>query len=413
MAALSLLWNVPGGGDASRLYFGTDTHCMGLLLGAALAAVWRPGALPKTLPPARRAALTGVGVAGLVIVLASFVFMTDTGSFLYRGGFLVVAGAAVVAIAVTTHPAALLGPALAIAPLRYIGTRSYGLYLYHWPIFAVTRPNLDLPFGGIAAFAVSMGLTFAVAELSYRYLETPIRSGAWSRTWHRWIDEGVAARRFASIGAGTAASVIIIAWLVAVIPAPNAADVLGGATSVGAGQLSNAPAAASPSQTPVAPGPVALTDPVTAIGDSVMVGAAKGLQEVLPAASIDAEIKRQPEDILARVTERKSAGQLADAVVIHAGTNGLIKEDDLRALLTELSDRKRVVLVTTHVPRSWQEGSNAAIATVAPAFPNVRVADWAMASAEHGDYFVYDGVHLEDAGILAYRDIIAQALQAP
>lgn len=422
MAFLAVWWNLPASGDASRLYFGTDTHCMGLLLGAALGAVWRPGALPRSLPRPRAAALTSVGVAGLAVVLACYVWMTDTGDFLYRGGFAVVSIGAAVLIAVVTHPAAFLAPVLALKPLEYVGTRSYGLYLYHWPIFAVTRPNLDLPYGGVWAFATSLALTFAVAEASYRFLEHPIRTVGWRATWGQWTSRAsspTVARRWA---VGATAGVVALAALVAVIPAPSAKDFLGGVTEVGTGALEPSPSpsaslSASASASPSAADrttPVPLDAPITAVGDSVLLGAAPGLQPTLPGLTVDAAISRQPSEVFDRVLERRDAGQLSDVVIVQAGTNGEITQDGLRAFLTSLSDRRRVVLLTTSASSAepWQAASDEAIYAVAPEFPNVRLADWAVASEGHGDYFVYDGVHLDDAGIVAYRELIKAALQS-
>ena len=429
MATMAVVMNAPGENDASRLYFGTDTHSMGLLLGAALAAVWRPGALPRHLPRQRALALTAVGALGTAVVIGSYLWMTEAGGFLYRGGFFLVCAGAAIMIAVVTHPAAMLGRAFAMAPMRYLGTRSYGLYLYHWPIFLVTRPNLDLPFGGVAAFALSMGLTMAVAEASYRYLEVPIRTGGWRRVWHSWLDRGDVSRRSLIYGGATAAALTALVVAIVVTPAPSAKDYLGGVTEVGAGSLAGGQGSsesaelqagaegASPMATPSAAPelqstPVPLDAPITAVGDSVLLGAERGLTPYLPGLTVDAAISRQPEDILARVSERQATGTLGEVVIIHAGTNGAIPVAGLRDTLRQLAGVRRVVLVNNNVTEPWQEASNQAILTVAPEFANVRIADWNAAASGQSDYFVYDGVHLDDPGIAAYRGVVEAALQS-
>ena len=98
-------------------------------------------------------------------------------SWLYWGGFLVFAVLVAIVIAAASHPASLLGRALATQPLKYIGQRSYGLYLWHWPVFMVLRPGLDVPIEGFANLVLRLGVTFALAELSYRFVEMPIRRG--------------------------------------------------------------------------------------------------------------------------------------------------------------------------------------------------------------------------------------------
>src|SRR5690606_11329287 len=191
MAIGSFVWNLPDSGDASRLYFGTDTHCMGLLLGAALATVWRPGALNPNVAAPAKAVLWAGALGSVAALFAIFHNVGEDSAWLYRGGFLVVSGVAALVVALAGHPAIGFGRLLAVQPMRYIGERSYGLYLYHWPIFVVTRPGIDLPFDGLPAWILRMGLTFGVAELSYRYLEMPIRRGALGAAWNRWREAGV------------------------------------------------------------------------------------------------------------------------------------------------------------------------------------------------------------------------------
>jgi hypothetical protein len=150
--------------------------------------------------------------------------------------------------------------------------------------------------------------------------------------------------------------------------------------------------------------------PITAVGDSVLLGARVAVQRVLPGVLIDAAVSRQAGGVFARIRSRIQYDRLAPVVVIHTGTNGTVPYDQLSALLTDLKDRTRVVLVNTHVPRSWQDDNNAALSRAAAAFPNVVLADWAAVSAGHREYFVPDGVHLTQVGGRAYAAVIAEAL---
>lgn len=414
MAVISVVTNAPGSADASRVYFGTDTHCMGLLVGAALAAVLRPGNLPRRLPAPNRLALSALGYASLALVVLAYLTVDEHSAWLYRGGFLLFAVVVAGLIAFSVQPASLLAPVLSLGVLRYIGTRSYGLYLYHWPILAVTRPDVDIPLRGVAAFAVSMTLTFAVAEVSYRYLELPIRRGQWRATVQRWR-ASLGGRTIAFGMAGAVAVLGVSLVLVLVQPAPDGREFLGGKTSVNAAPLaaSAGPVASAKPSPSVAYGPLAAGAPVTFIGDSVTVGASDNLAAAFPQATIDADIGRQPYEIFARVRERQSAGQLDQGVVIQAGTNGAISEDDLRSLLDGLRDRRRVVLLTSYGPNDWQRSSNAAIHDVAAAYPNVRVADFAALAAGHGEYVVEDGVHLTKEGLAVFGQVVSEALAAP
>ncbi len=414
MALGSFIWNVPAAGDASRLYFGTDTHCMGLLLGAALATVWRPGALPKKITWPAQIILWSVAILSLVGLFSIFHNVGEDSAWLYRGGFFVVSALTAVIIALATHPALGFGTVLALQPMRYIGERSYGLYLYHWPIFVVTRPGIDLPFEGAPAWILRMALTFGVAELSYRYIEVPIRHGALGRTWNRWREQGsgVAAARTAGVVAGAGAFVFVAGTALAAIPAPSADDYLNGMTSVG--QDLKAEAKSKPKQADAPPKQVPtgadLTgEPITAVGDSVMLGASGALEKAFN-VTVDAAVSRQSDAIEARIEERKAAGQLENVVVIHAGTNGTAYWDDLKATLEGLQDRQ-VVLVTVNTPNSWEDDSNRNIRGMANQFSNVRIADWELASRGHREFFVVDGTHLTTEGIKAYVDTIRTALK--
>ena len=195
LAILSTVWMItlsvsngfPDYADPSRAYFGTDSHAMGLLIGAALATFWRPGRLRADIPRGAAALLTGTGLAALVAVIGFFLFVGEFTPWMYqRGGFLLLALVVALLIAMATHPASPLGRWMGTQPWRYVGQRSYGLYLWHWPIFMITRPVLDVPLDGIPLLVIRLALTVGVAELSFRFLEMPIRRGAldrWVKAW--------------------------------------------------------------------------------------------------------------------------------------------------------------------------------------------------------------------------------------
>ena len=162
--------------DPSRVYYGTDTRAAALLLGAALAFVWAPG---RDIGRASGWLLDGIGLGGLGLLLAAFVLVNEFEPALYRGGFAVLSLVTLVVIAVSVHPRAHLGPRLlGWAPLRWVGLRSYGIYLWHYPVYMVTRPQLDVSIEGLPLLALRCALTCLLAELSYRFVEMPVRSGA-------------------------------------------------------------------------------------------------------------------------------------------------------------------------------------------------------------------------------------------
>ena len=185
--------------DPSRVYYGLDTRAAGLLLGTALAFVW---------PPRQPAAPRGgsglladaSGIAALLILLWCFTHLHAYEPALYRGGFALVALASATLIAVVVHPRALLGTHVLGRPvMRWIGKRSYSIYLWHWPVFMVTRPQLDLPISGVSLVLLRLVVTLVVAELSFRLVEGPMRHGGFRRIYtaklrRAWAAFGAALR---------------------------------------------------------------------------------------------------------------------------------------------------------------------------------------------------------------------------
>jgi peptidoglycan/LPS O-acetylase OafA/YrhL len=179
-AAMALLYQP--GVDPTRVYEGTDTRAFGLLLGAALAMVWPSRHLRGDLGFGRRQLLNGAGVVGLVVI-ALLIWQTNEYSpFLYRGGIVLLSVATVLVVAALAHPASWLGPALGWAPLRWIGVRSYGIYLWHWPIIVLTTPTLQKSVN-LTLQILQVVATIVVAALSWRFVEEPIRRGALGRIW--------------------------------------------------------------------------------------------------------------------------------------------------------------------------------------------------------------------------------------
>ena len=173
------------GADPSRIYFGTDTRAAGLLLGATLAFLWQPWRLAE---PRRSTGITLdlLGIAGLAGLIYTYFIFFEQHPWLYQGGFAIVALATAMVIAATTHPKATILPRLLeLAPMRWLGVRSYGIYLWHWPIFMVTRPYIDITptMPDWLFLALRIGVVLLLADLSYRFVEKPLREGTFGRNF--------------------------------------------------------------------------------------------------------------------------------------------------------------------------------------------------------------------------------------
>ena len=448
LAILSTIWMLqlavangfPDFADPSRAYFGTDSHSMGLLIGAAMATFWRPGRMRRSLPTGASAIITAIGIAALLAVIWFFVFVGEFTPWLYRGGFLGLALIVATLIAAASHPGVGLGKAMGTQPWRYIGQRSYGLYLWHWPVFMATRPGLDLSLDGVPLLILRLGLTVGIAELSFRFVEMPIRRGVIQRYAARIKAASGARRRRLRLVAtamisATVVSVVAVALLLAAttrtagetVVAADVAAAMGiasggptevslddgsegpavepsAASSGGTGTTSPATAGATPPATPTRD-----TGTVSAIGDSVMLGARSVLKDVIPGTRVDAAVSRYPGAFIGKLKRYVAGNRLAPIVVLHPGTNGVLPESMMREMLDILVDSPRVVVVNTNMPRTWREPNNNVMADVVPEYPNAVLADWRAASLDKPEYFASDGIHLTEKGAKAYANLIKQA----
>jgi peptidoglycan/LPS O-acetylase OafA/YrhL len=378
-----------------RVFYGTDTRAVGLLLGVALALVWHPSRLRPITGRGARWILDGVGVLALVMILRTFLDVHDFDPGLYHGGFLLLAFWTTLLVGVLAHPAARLGRVVGNPPLVWLGLRSYSFYLYHWPILMLTRPDIDVPLHGPFLVILQLAATIALADLSYRYVEQPFRQRRGSKAAPAWLGVGRPA-----LAAGVAATVLIVGW--------------SGLVSGGKGPgLRTEVANANPKdQTTLAGAVGTLSDPpkVLAIGDSVMAGAADTLRrEFGRDAIVDAKEGRQPWDYPDVVQQYRDAGALPNDVIVQIGNNGPVWYDELVDLRTSLAGVDHVYLVNVEVPRSWEDEVNSELTQFATDdWPQATVLDWHSAAAGNSD-LTYDQIHLTPKGERLYASLIGQA----
>jgi peptidoglycan/LPS O-acetylase OafA/YrhL len=225
--------------DPSRVYYGTDTRALAPLVGAALAFALRPWWHRAVIGTARRWTLDGVGIAAVLALAVTAVLLHDDNPLLYRGGFTVIALLAAALVGVAGHPATYLGRLLGRQPLRWLGERSYAVYLWHWPVCVLTRPGVDVPVTGWANAVVRVILSLGLAELSYRFVESPFRKP------RPFTAPRVQVRRLAIAGVAlvAAAGVGLSVTAAAAAPAPRAP--VGPGPAVNLGALPSASAAPS------------------------------------------------------------------------------------------------------------------------------------------------------------------------
>ena len=402
-------------GDPTRVYDGTDTRVFALLIGAALAmALPRNQTFAPVTPSARRV-LDAVGGVSLLGIFLMFWLTSQYDSFLYEGGMVLLALLTAILIGVTIHPGSHLEVILGWEPLRWVGERSYGIYLWHYPVIVLTTPLNASP--SVVRASLQIAATLVLAALSWRYIEQPVRHGALSRQWRRIRSHQWTWPHLRPAGWVLTVAVAINAVLCAVglfgLVSADAADPASQVTSVVPLIHHPTPGTVPASTTPTTAGPPPPGQGVTAIGDSIMVDAAPYLQTSLPGIAIDAQVGQQMTQVQQAVPQLRSENAVGDRVIVELGTNGPFNADQLTALLNSLGPSKRVVLVNTHVPRPWQQSVNDSIAAVAQSYPNTVMVDWNAVSATTPQYFYPDGVHLNPDGAKFYASLLVQALYQP
>lgn len=422
---MSLLYSP--GGDPTRVYDGTDTRAFALLIGAALALVLPRNRAFAPVTPNARHLLNVVGVGSLLGIFVMFWHTNQYETFLYEGGMVLLAVLTALLIGVTIHPGSQLRTILGWEPLRWVGERSYAIYLWHYPIIVLTTPLNSPP--NVLRGVLQTAATLVIAALSWRYIEQPVRHGALRRHWERVRRHDWAWPRLRPLGWVLVGGVVVNAALCMVglfgLVTASAADPDSQVTSivpvVGHHRAtSTSTTTPGPSPTPGAGSGTTTTGPpppagqgVTAIGDSIMVDAAPYLQQLLPGIAIDAQVGQQLDQVQGEVAQLKSEGAVGNRLILELGTNGPYSAAQLEALVNSFGPMQRIILVNTRVPRPWQQQVNDTIASVAQTYPNATVVNWYADSAPYPQYFYPDGVHLDPAGAKYYATLLAQAVEAP
>jgi len=430
--------------NPSTAYYSTATRLTGLLLGAALAVVWRPRKLHDA-PIARLGGLADrIGIAAFVVSILFYLRVSDQAAGTYRIGFLLFSLLSVVLVAVASHPTAwLAGPRGFGHPvLVAIGARSYGIYLWHWPVFAYTWPAIDTELGEVPLFALRMVVTIVLSEACFRFVETPWhtrqRSLADVRALFSRPRPGEIARP-ALVGVGSLLVVVALAFT-AVAPVHKdeiVADIEEGQKAIEARNRSATPPPSSSTTTrpeggtTVPPATTTTTVPatnpdgtkvipdfgkegqlpyVTAIGDSVMVGSAQALYDRFgDRIYIDGDVGRQAKGVPDIVRSIKAERGLGDVLLVHIGTNGTFTPEQINAVADAAGDTP-VVFMTARADRSWVPSVNANLHGVTEGRDGTYLIDWYAYADPHGDWFGHDGVHPTTDGRGRYADLILSSL---
>lgn len=437
--------------DPSRVYYGTDTRVFSLLLGA-----WMAFIPDRDLAPARLvrhlgldrlagagkhdksksntaeaattkpselarfwsspASIDLLGVVGLVGLAAMVALTNGYTAFQYRGGTLLCSILTLMVIAACVQPQGMVARALAAEPLVWIGKRSYSIYLWHYPLLLLMNPVANINDTPWWHYILQVLLVVAAAECSYRFIETPFRKGAFGRTVSELRDGTATPAGWvrAHIPTCAACAVVLVVALGGLVFVPDTSALSGEGAEILNKEAKNAKPqdqqAADDTDKDDDGFPDGAYD-LLMIGDSVSLRAVDTFDGVFPHSHIDAEKGRQF-DVGRETFEGYIQQNLAGRIVVFAlGTNGLVTDDQIDAIMADAGSKRIVVFVNTRSPQPWVGPTNQAIANAATRYKNVRVIDWYGYSANRNDLFDGDGTHLSTAGVTEYLKLIHDAVK--
>ncbi|MEH6937324.1 acyltransferase family protein [Bacillus sp. JJ664] len=444
---LMALLFVPGS-DPSRVYYGTDTRAFSLLIGAALAMMWPSRKLTNKISASGRITIDIMGFFGLIIFICMVWKTNQYDGFLYRGGMFLLSISTAMLIAALAHPASFIGRALAMRPLKWVGLRSYGIYLWHFPVIILFTPKIDTGEISFIRVLFQVILIFGLAALSYRFIEDPIRKGKLELILGKVRSGQLKMKDICLKHLVVISSFILLiavsSFGISSLPGANGAKASSEVEAIqnlpkqSSQIVENEPIKPKPHKTPIVDRDEHTSKPnqhsnighttnkpvtnsnktikqkhsITIIGDSVVINAIPYLQKSYPTLKAETKIGRQFAEAPEIIQQLQKSNSLGDVVIIELGTNGAFTKKQMISVIKSLDNRK-IIFVNTRVPRQWESIVNKTLKEVSSKYPkNTKVVDWYKASANHDSYFSSDGVHLKPEGAKIYASLIKNAIES-
>ena len=394
---VSLQLDQSNSAKVSHIYFGTDTHSLGLFLGSALAVSWIPQNLSANITRRAQDVIDGIGVVGLLGLISIFLFIDESNASLYQIAFPLAGIFGCLVIISLVHPASRFAPIISTAPFRWVGQRSYGIYIWHWVIFQVTRPSVDLSGETWALYLARVLLVLALADISLRWVEIPFRQGQ-VQTWFRGM-------KYRSSKERVRQQVTVLVSIIAVLAVTSSISVSAINRSNQISQVINE------ELTDQEDSPVDLgsTTGLWVTGDSVILGIRSKLENKEHISLVNARVGRQAPELLAVMRVDQSSVP-SSPVIFNLGNNNALSEQTVVDIFEVIKNQPQIIVVNTAVPRPWRDANNAIISKVASRYANVKLVDWDRISKDRPELFAPDGVHLSPMGSDVYVDLVLSVL---
>ena len=413
--------------DASRVYYGTDTRAFSLLFGALLAILWEYRMVPRRLSASVNMVLGSVSFAVLLVMTIA---INGSSNFWYRGGQFVGTILTVLVIYTVSGRKTWLSRFLSNPVLKWIGDRSYSIYLWHYPIILLISKGIKASWW---ITLIEIVLSVVLAELSYRFIETPIRHGILGeylnilrsrpKSRHEKKRQVQVARRSLKVMAGTFVLTVSLILCMVFVPKKNALDTLQKRESkaketgkMTEEQLAKQKANGSESDDTICTAD--LTDDeileglnLLLIGDSIAVDVTDDFYEMFPNSVSDTKIGRitslGKQVLDSYIDEKKWEGE----GVIFASLSNSPINGELEAIREKIGKDMPLFLTTVRIPHdTFEEESNSKIKKFVEENDHTYLIDWYAASEGHDEYFDADDTHLLSAGAKAYAKCIKEAV---
>ncbi len=394
---VSLQLDQANAAQVSHIYFGTDTHSLGLFLGSALAVSWIPQNLSANITRRAQDVIDGIGVIGLLGLISTFLFIDESNASLYRIAFPLAGIFGCLVIISLVHPASRFAPIISTPPFRWIGQRSYGIYIWHWVIFQVTRPSVDLSGETWALYLARVLLVLALADISLRWVEIPFRQGQ-VQTWFRGM-------KYRSSKERVRQQLSVLVSIIAVLAVTSSISVSAINRSNQISQVINEELT-DQEESPVDLGS---TTGLWVTGDSVILGIRSKLENKEHISLVNARVGRQAPELLAVMRVDQSSVP-SSPVIFNLGNNNALSEQTVAEIFEVIKNQPQIIVVNTAVPRPWRDSNNEIISKVASKYANVELVDWYKISKDRPELFAQDGVHLSPMGSDVYVDLVLSVL---
>jgi len=411
------------GMDPSRVYYGTDTRAFELLMGCFMAIIFPMKKFLSQKATVRKVKTLNItSMITFAVFILSVIFMNEYQTFLYRGGMLLLSLNAAILTACICNPNSYLSGLLSWKPLCWIGKRSYGIYLWHYPIIVLSTPASEIGHQTWWRILIQLAITFIIAELSYRYIEMPIQKYGFREFFRNYFPMNKF--RFKKLSLPRTIAIIVIPLMFVTFAVVSTIVAKGKQQAENVEVSQPEIVTSNTEQSPISedsnvisdeekqsnsPSTPKSYDEILAIGDSVMLDIAPALDKIYPNITIDGKVGRQLYQAIELAPTYTAFNATNKAVIIELGTNAYFTDDQIDKLLDSFK-KAHIYLVNVRVPRQWEKQVNNALSKKTKERDNVTLIDWYSAAIDHPEYFVSDGVHLQPKGIEALTSLIKQSL---